>query len=511
MNLPAQMLSSRMPVLSAARVALVAGLMATAATAAPPQILGKPWKVKAVHHPPARPVAAARGITPVPLALPFPQPPVIGFQPLMVLTTSDRKKNGELEWEHVLESSYVGSPLNPPASENYVVAVIDSGSTADILMECDAATLGLTPSRITPNTVTLSGAGGEIEAFITYPLGIFVAPFTAVDANVILDLNQVVGHSNIAAVQLPQDDCESSPLNALIGTEFLAFYNTSIRPDQPQVLTVGGRTYKSPLVQILPKNAPLPTYPRRIAMNFGGLAPATTASFFGDFEDFKTPITPTMLAFAASFPTGGAFFSTMGVLEGEPGPTNPIQNARVLVDTGAQATVISPGMAANLNLPAEPDFLVETAGVGGTELLPGYYVDYLRINALGGALEFSQVPVVVFDLPSIDGLPLDGIMGMNLFWNRNIIFEPSISGSGFLHVSDPIPFAYGDFDYDFDVDAEDFDYFQMCTSGPTIYQAAPECRHVDYDMDGDVDGDDFGVFQRCYTGPNVIASPTCSQ
>ena len=137
---------------------------------------------------------------------------------------------------------------------------------------------------------------------------------------------------------------------------------------------------------------------------------------------------------------GGAFFADIGVLEGEPGSTNPIQTIRVLVDTGAQSSIISPTVAANLSLPTEPDFTVDVCGVGGTvEDVPGYYIDYVKISALGGALEFSTAPVVVIDLQSPEGGSLDGVLGMNFFWNRNIVFDPSLTVSSFIHVSDPVP------------------------------------------------------------------------
>jgi hypothetical protein len=83
-------------------------------------------------------------------------------------------------------------------------------------------------------------------------------------------------------------------------------------------------------------------------------------------------------------------------------------------------------------------------------------VDYVRINALGGALEFSHVPFVVVDMESSEGGSLDGILGTNFFWNRNVVLEPITTGSGYLHVSDPVPYAYIDLNFDDVVDVADF-------------------------------------------------------
>jgi hypothetical protein len=103
---------------------------------------------------------------------------------------------------------------------------------------------------------------------------------------------------------------------------------------------------------------------------------------------------------------------------------------------------------------------------------------------------------------------MDGILGMNFFWNRNVIFQPSLSGSGFLHLSDPIPFAYGDFDRDLDVDQNDLAVFESCSTGPGLFFSV-ECTLADADGDDDVDQADFGFFQRCISGENLTADVNC--
>jgi hypothetical protein len=248
-------------------------------------------------------------------------------------------------------------------------------------------------------------------------------------------------------------------------------------------------------------------------MEFGGLMPVTTASYYPVFdpEDLVTPLFPTMLSFTPlSIPLGGAFFATIQVAEGEPGPTNPTQSMRVMVDTGAQSSIMSPGMAANLGLPMTADFPVSVCGVGGlVEDVPGYFIDYVKITAWGGFLEFSQAPFVIIDLESPEGGPLDGVLGMNFFWNRNIIFEPSVTGSGFFHVSDPIPVAFGDTDVDFDVDGADAAYFVSCLTDPGSETINAECTHLDADEDADIDLADTARFQRCFSGADMTADPDC--
>ena len=62
-------------------------------------------------------------------------------------------------------------------------------------------------------------------------------------------------------------------------------------------------------------------------------------------------------------------------------------------------------------------------------------------------------------MESPEGGSLDGILGMNFFWNRNLVLEPTVGGAGFLHVSDPVPYAYIDLNYDDVVDVADFAIF----------------------------------------------------
>jgi len=442
----------------------------------------------------------------------FPEPPLAGFSPLVAMTTSDEQSTEDLDYEHDLQWAYAGSALNPPATENVVVGILDSGSVVDLVAGSSAVTLGLTGSNLTGSEFPIGGVGGSVNADLSYPIGFFAAGLGAIQANGELDLTQVVGHSNVSVVVAPEISCGSESVTAIIGTPFISFFTTVIRVDMPRHVTVDGESLTSPDVQILsPFDPTIPTLPRSIALEFGGLSPVTTASYYPDLYDLETPIFPTLLSLSPlSIPFGGAFFTTIGVLQGEPGPLNPIQNMRVMVDTGAQSSIMSPAMAANLSLPTTPDFTVDVCGVGGLVTdVPGYYIDYVKISALGGALEFARAPFVVLDLESPEGGSLDGVLGMNFFWNRNLVFEPSLTASGFLHVSDPLSFAFGDFDRDFDVDDIDVDFFIACSSGPSVPISDPNCTQADADQDRDIDMEDFGVLQICLSGTDVVADPNC--
>ena len=423
-------------------------------------------------------------------------PPLAGFSPLVAIVTSDKCSPSDLDYEHVLRSSYVGNPLNPPADDNFVIGVFDSGAVVDLVAGSSAVTLGLTGGNLTGNVFPIGGVGGSVDAILSQPHGFFAAGLSAVQPDGQLDTSQLMGHTNISLPVAPAISCGNGEvITAVIGTPFVSFFTTVIRNDNLQRVSVNGRSYISPDVEILnPSDPSIPVYPRQIAIEFGGLTMVTTASYYGDWEDFKTPVAPTLLSFTpVSIAFGGAFFAEIGVLQGEPGPTNPIQYMRVMVDTGAQSSIMSPAMAAKLNLPIDPDFTVDVCGVAGlVQDVPGYYIDYVKINALGGAMEFSHAPFVILDLESPEGGALDGVLGMNFFWNRNIIFDPSITTSGFLHISEPVMFAYVDFNDDGDIDLVDFAIFSAAwLTGPDDTNWNPRC---DVYIDEFIDIQDLAAF-----------------
>ncbi|MDO8629031.1 MAG: retropepsin-like aspartic protease [Phycisphaerales bacterium] len=457
---------------------------------------------------------AQGGVSAGAVTYPHPRPRLAGFSPLIAITTSNKKRSpfDESPWEHLLESTYAGQHINPFPEADYVIGFLDSGSVVDLASDFYGLVLGLTGPYMTTNTIPIGGVGGTVQAMISQPVGFFAAGFSAINSNGELNFAALKGHSNVSVVVAPDLACgNGEELTAFVGTPFLAFYNSVIRVDSPRRVSYDIRTYLSPEVSIQNQSAPLPSYPRRFSMELGGISPVATASFFPDFEDLETPFLPTMLSLTPlSFPTGAVFFANVFLRQGPASPDNPLTPARLMVDTGAQSSIISPAMAANLSLPIEPDFLVDACGVGGlVENIPGYYVDYVKINASGGALEFSRAPFIVLDLGSPEGGPLDGILGMNFFWNRNVIFEPSLTLSSFFHVSDPVPFAAPDFDLDLHVDAPDWAIQEICFTGPSGNGIGPECEHTDLDGDGDVDLADFSALQRCFSGSDDLADAAC--
>jgi len=452
---------------------------------------------------------------------PHPKPRLAGFSPLVAITTSSKHSVTDIEYEHVLTTFYdcnAGPPgggtcgsLHPPSDENYVIGVLDSGSVVDLAAGTGADMLGLSGVYLTPNVIPIGGVGGEVNAAVSQPLGIYAQGLSAVGSDGRLVLSQLYGHSNVSAVVAPPIVCAGQELvTAFVGTPLIAFFTTIIRIDTPRTVFWNGRTLSAPDVHIQGQSSAIPDFPRAFAMELGGISPVTTSSYFPDFEDLVTPLVPTQLSFTPlSFPTGGVFFSNVLARMGDPGPSNFPTTMRLMVDTGAQSSILSPAMAAELNLPIDPDFTVDACGVGGLiEGIPGYYIDYVKINAFGGALEFSRVPFVMLDLISPEGGSLDGVLGMNFFWDRNVIFEPSVTTSSFFHVSDPIPVPFGDFDVNLRVDLQDWAIFAICRNGPSGSVMTAECEPFDGDENGRIDLREIARFQNCASG-DAVADPHC--
>ncbi|MFQ5589721.1 MAG: hypothetical protein ACE5HE_01030, partial [Phycisphaerae bacterium] len=265
---------------------------------------------------------------------PHPRPRLAGFSPLVAIATSNEGHplGYDLEFEHDLQSTYVGSPLNPFANPGFVIGILDTGADSDLVAGAAADTLGLVGRNLTANSIPIGGAGGTISAAITMPVGFFAAGLSAVYAEDMLDYTALVGHSNVCGLAAPEIQCGGEEaLTAVVGLPFLAFYNSIIRVDTPRAVRVGGTTYMGPDVQIQPVFQPIPHYAHRISIEFGGLSPlATTANYYVDFFDLETPIIPTLLSFLpGTIPFGGAFFATIHLREGD--QTEPLVSLRVLV------------------------------------------------------------------------------------------------------------------------------------------------------------------------------------
>ena len=400
----------------------------------------------------------------------LPQPPMAGFSPLIAIVTSDRRSSDDFDWEHALASSYVGKPLNAPAEQNFVVGILDTGSVVDLAAGRQRPDPG--PERLPPDGERISHRRRQRDHGHDHhqPIGVFAAGLGAIKPErPTRSVQAGRAHERRRPGLAPDRLRQRRDVSAIVGTPLLAFYTTIIHVDQPRRVVVRGKTYIGPDIQITDSYTP-PTsvYRHKIPMELGGLSPVATASYYAFPDLSRLGEHPGRVAPLDANPAvDGRHDAPHGrlVLRRRGRAAGPTRAAEYPADRPDARRYRRPKLDHQLEhrRQAEP---APGAGLHRPDLrrrrvseVPGYYLDYVRIDAMGGALEFAHVPFIVLDMESPEGGSLDGILGMNLFWNRNVVLEPTTSGSGFLHVSDPVPYAYIDLNFDDVVDGMDFAIF----------------------------------------------------
>jgi hypothetical protein len=222
----------------------------------------------------------------------------------------------------------------------------------------------------------------------------------------------------------------------VIGAPFFLYFPAYIRNSQPVQLVVSGNEISSPSITFYDdaSNPQIPILAHRIYLETRPTGSAV--AYLGEVnEDFEVvPSIPSTILGSAS--AGSLFFtaSAMTFTEG----TNT-SSGKVVVDTGAQATLISEIAAAELGLNIQnPEFEIEVQGLVNTVIAPGFYVDSASIPAgFVGPVVWSQVPVVVLNVGSPEGGTLYGIFGSNLTAKRDMLFNGAAS-TPYMDVTDPI-------------------------------------------------------------------------
>ena len=323
-------------------------------------------------------------------------------------------------------------PLDQPT--NYEVAVYDTGSPATIMGRSEFENYGIRAAGFAGTEPTpVGGVGDTVNAINSDPLGVFVTGFDS------LLTNPRTGEQTVDKSRL-KGSITNSVLYAdvgvdlpnLIGTSTSTFYTTVMNYGDPRILEFGDETFRSPNVTLHDLGS-LPKPDRRIGLKlepgaFG--APAFLINLGGvglgtDLRD--NPSVPTV---------AGSFFVSADI-------TNQgITRSRdAILDTGAQASIVSEQLAAELGFDVindDPDFVVRIAGVTGeSDEVPGFYADEFFLPGTDGGLKLKDVPLIVFNLtdPRDGANTLPALIGMNVFAARDVTLNPE-PGNAYLGVSD---------------------------------------------------------------------------
>ena len=171
-----------------------------------------------------------------------------------------------------------------------------------------------------------------MDTTITKPIGFFAGGSERHRGRTVswISRNSSVTRTSAALAAPPIECGNGEAVSAIVGTPLLAFLTTVINVDQPRKVVVRGQTlHRAGHRDLELRTSPRPPYiAAGSPWNWAAGRPSTTASYyaFPDLEDFEDilgewlPLTPTLLSMSAmSLPTGGSFFTQMGVLHGRPG------------------------------------------------------------------------------------------------------------------------------------------------------------------------------------------------
>ncbi len=371
--------------------------------------------------------------------------PIGGFQPWVAFTLTDEfstENQDELFFVAEVDSTYNANRALPDQGmPEFAVGLLDSGSQVNLLqwqtmLDFDLPGTGFTGTEFIPAV----GVGGTELLRVEDPLGIYASglqnatsgtPGTALD---VPNLTTLRGLKSNAPATAPID----SQLPNVVGLPMMSTHTTVIRNSQPQFVESNGTTFRAPSVEFLPLGAAIPgDFTRRAALSldvnplFGTTEPLyvfNVNNVLSGLPLHEDPATPTAV--------GGAFFTDLDLTN-----NGTTRTAEVFFDTGAQVTVVNELLAAQLGFDVvndEPEFTVPILGVGGTLTeIPGFTVDQLVLPAVGGNFVANDVPVVVLtEVPNPLGAGiLDGILGTNVFWDRDLVVDPNGSR---LWISDPV-------------------------------------------------------------------------
>ncbi len=380
-------------------------------------------------------------------------PPVAGFVPwISVAVTGERED--DLYLDAVVEDSFTGDiPVGVDIENDYVVGLFDTGASAHVMGYEAATQLGIySNGLLTNNGIVVSGVVGAVEALVSLPLGVFIDGLGAVDANTSqLNTSSLKGQSNVAIMVGDEPYYGAPDLPTAIGAPMSVYYTTHIRNDTPITLNRGDNEYTGPdIILYDSEDDSAPSYTNKIPLELRPLG-ATSVQYvptvdlglgdydYGDWDDIfdgiggSSEFPPSSPSILIGIGSQSLFF--IHSVDLQEGDLQALDKHRFMLDTGAQVTVIGTRIAARLGLDAaNAEFEVEIEGVTGQSLMaPGFTIDELTIPALGEWFRATDVPVVWLDISSPEGGTLDGIIGMNLFSDFNLILR----GGGLMLEDDP--------------------------------------------------------------------------
>jgi hypothetical protein len=377
--------------------------------------------------------------------------PLGGFIPFVGIGLTDQFKDGDsLDPTFFItdqETSMVGTPLTGNVSPFHDLALLDTGAATHILTPQASGINGFNIDGNDfdgTNTQIIGGATGQQVLDINDPLAIFAAGLgdrASAGSSLVMNTAAFRGQSSVATLSART----GWTLPNILGLPMAAQHSITIKNSEPQIFTLGGRTVRTPQVEFgdigeggggILRRAPLKLRPG--ASFIAGPLYIQNIDFFSEDPPHENPLSPTIVE------NGGLFVDVDMAND-----SRSFQDKEFLFDTGADMTVVSEITAARLGFDPvldTPDFILEVEGSGGVSAgIPGFYIDELNIDTVGGTFTLHNVPIAVLDVtnPNDPGNVIDGIIGMHLFTGRDLVIDanPSAGQGGTgpsLYISNPV-------------------------------------------------------------------------
>ena len=351
-------------------------------------------------------------------------PPVAGFVPRIAVAVTN-KHSDDLDWVAETHLSVVGNYLTDDPETDFTIGLFDTGASAHIMSYSGANRMGIYGADlVTPSSIEIIGATNSVFGMVSQPLAIFIDGLAAIDQNTMMvDDSNMVGQSNVSIVIGDEPPLGGPDLPTAIGSPMSVNFVTAIFNDNQISVTYDGNNYTSPDIRFYDHfDSGIPDYADRIPLNLIP-AGAFNIQYIPDIDIIDFIFQPGSPSTIVGNLAQSLFFVSSVDLRN--GVHSAIDKDRFMLDTGAQITVVGSVIGARLGLnPAYPDFEVDIQDVTGEITIePGFFIDSLEITALGDWLRFTNVPVVMLDVASPEGGYLDGIIGMNLFTEFNLVLR----------------------------------------------------------------------------------------
>ena len=358
-------------------------------------------------------------------------PPINGFIPWLTVSVTDERKD-DLEMDAVA-SSVIDSFLTDNEANDFGIGIFDTGASSHVISYQVASRTGIySAGLVTENWIEITGVTGPVSVRVSQPMGFFFDGLSAIDpCSLLLDTANLLGEYNVAVSVAPSYEPD---VPTAIGTPFAVYYTAVIDNNNQITINRDETEYTGPSVKFYDNgDEAIPQYSDIIPLELRPLGGVNVQYIptIDPFDPFDfTPQSPSVIV--GNLSQSVFFVHAVDLYEGN---ESALDKDRFMLDTGAQVSVIGSRIASRLRFKHDyPEFLVEVSGINGESLeVPGFTVDRIVIPADGDWFIATDVPVILLDVFSPEGGTLDGIIGMNLFTEFNIVLR----GGGLFLQQDP--------------------------------------------------------------------------